>query len=39
MKLKLILQTTAASLITIKGDNMDVTGVDGQSVMHYKRQK
>ena len=27
------------SPITIKGDEMDVTGVDGKSVSHYKRQK
>jgi hypothetical protein len=27
------------SPITIKGDDMDITGVDGKSVMHYKRQK
>ena len=27
------------SPITIKGDEMDVTGVDGESVMHYKREK
>lgn len=27
------------SPITIKGDGMDVTGVDGKSVMHYMRQK
>lgn len=27
------------SALTIKGDEMDVTGVDGTSVMHYKRQK
>jgi hypothetical protein len=27
------------SPITVKGDDMDITGVDGKSVMHYKRQK
>lgn len=27
------------SPITIKGDEMDITGVDGSSVSHYKRAK
>lgn len=27
------------SPVVIKGDTMDVTGVDGTTVMHYQRQK
>jgi hypothetical protein len=27
------------SPITIKGDDMDITGADGKTMMHYKRQK